>query len=65
MDATLHLLVSLPHVEKPTDPLVLLPTIFPLTSLKTIQGGLAYSAVLELEIQRNTWARLRFWSGTK
>jgi hypothetical protein len=39
----------MPHVEKLADFLVLLPPIFPLTSLGTIQGGLAYSAV---EIRR-------------
>jgi hypothetical protein len=41
----------MPHVEKLAD-LLVLPPIFPLTSLGTIQGGLAYSAVLELEIWR-------------
>ena len=52
MDGTPHLHVSMPDVEKLADFLVLLPPIFPLTSLGTIQGGLAYSAVLELEIWR-------------
>jgi hypothetical protein len=47
-----HLHVSMSHVEKLADFLVLLPPIFPLTSLGTIQGGLACSAVLKLEIQR-------------
>jgi hypothetical protein len=40
------------HVEKLADLLVLLPPIFLLTSLGTIQGGLACSTVLELEIRR-------------
>jgi hypothetical protein len=48
-----HLPVSMPHVEKLADFLVLLLLpIDPLTSLGTIQGGLACSAVLELEIRR-------------
>jgi hypothetical protein len=47
-----HLHVSIPHVEKLADFLMLLLPIFPLTSLGTIQGGLATSAVLELEIRR-------------
>jgi hypothetical protein len=42
----------MPHVEKLADLLVLLPPIYLLTSLGTIQGGLACSAVLELEIWR-------------
>jgi hypothetical protein len=43
----------MPHVEKLADLPVLLPsTIFPLTSLGTIQGGLADSAVLEMEFRR-------------
>jgi hypothetical protein len=52
MDFTPHLHVSMPHVEKLADFLVPLLPIFPLTSLGTVQGGLAYSAVLELEIRR-------------
>jgi hypothetical protein len=47
-----HLHVSMPHVEKLADFLVLLPPIYRLTSLGTIQSGLACSAVLELEIRR-------------
>jgi hypothetical protein len=42
----------MPHVEKLADLLVLLPPICPLTSLGTIQCGLACSAVLQLEIRR-------------
>jgi hypothetical protein len=41
----------MPHVEKLANFLVLTP-IFPLTSPRTINGGLACSAVLELEIRR-------------
>jgi hypothetical protein len=41
----------MPHVEKLAYFLVLLLPIFPLTSLGAIQGGLALSAVLELDIQ--------------
>jgi hypothetical protein len=41
----------MPHVEKLADFLVLTP-IFPLTSPGTINGRLACSAVLELEIRR-------------
>jgi hypothetical protein len=52
MDGIPHLHVSMPHVEKLADFLVLLLPIFSLTSLGTIQGGLALSAVLELEIRR-------------
>jgi hypothetical protein len=52
MENTPHLYVSMPHVEKLADLFVLLPPIFPLTSLGTIQGGLACCAVLELEIWR-------------
>ena len=44
--------VPMPHVEKLADFLMLLLPIYPLTSLGTIQGGLATSAVLELEIRR-------------
>jgi hypothetical protein len=41
------------HVEKLADLFVLLPPIFLLrTGPGTIQGGLAYRAVLELEIRR-------------
>jgi hypothetical protein len=39
-------------VEKLTDLLVLLPPIYLLTSLGTIQGGQANSAVMELKIRR-------------
>jgi hypothetical protein len=42
----------MPHVEKLADLLVPLLPILPLTSLGTVQGGLARSAVLELEIRR-------------
>jgi hypothetical protein len=49
---SLHLPVSMPHVEKLADFLVLLLPIFPLTSLGTIRCGLAYIAVPELEIWR-------------
>jgi hypothetical protein len=49
---TPHLHVSMPHVEKLADFLVMLPPIFPLVSLGTAQGGLAYSVELELEILR-------------
>jgi hypothetical protein len=53
MDASPHLYGSMPHVEKLADFLVLvLPPIFSLTILGTIQCGLAYSAVLELNIRR-------------
>jgi hypothetical protein len=52
MDIISYLPVSMPHIEKLTDFLVVLLPIFPLTSLGTIQGGLASSAVLELEIRR-------------
>ena len=51
MNAIPHLHVSMPHVEMLADLLVLLPPIYLLTSLGTIQGGLACSAVLELEIR--------------
>jgi hypothetical protein len=49
MGVSSHLHVPMPHVEKLADFLVLHP-IFPLTSLGAVQGGLAYGAVLELEI---------------
>jgi hypothetical protein len=39
-------------VEKLADLLVMLLPIFPLTGLGAIQGGLAFSTVLELEIRR-------------
>jgi hypothetical protein len=42
----------MPHVEKLADFLVLLLPIFLLTSLGTIRGGLALSAVHKLEIRR-------------
>jgi hypothetical protein len=42
----------MPHVKKLTDlPVLLLPPIDFLTSLGTIQGGLACITVLELEIR--------------
>jgi hypothetical protein len=44
MDGSPHLHVSMPHVEKLADLPMLLPTIFPLTSLGTIQGGLENSS---------------------
>jgi hypothetical protein len=47
-----HLHASMAFVEKLADLLVLLLPIFPLTGLGTIQGGLASSTVLELEIRR-------------
>jgi hypothetical protein len=47
-----HLHISVPHVEKLAYFLVLLLPIFPLTSLGTIQGGLATSAALELKLRR-------------
>jgi hypothetical protein len=46
-----HLHVSMPHVEKLADFLVLRLPIFLLTSNGTIRGGLAYTAVLELDIR--------------
>jgi hypothetical protein len=52
MEVSPHLHGSIPHVEKLADFLVLRLPIFLLTSLGTIQGGLAYSAVLEPEIRR-------------
>jgi hypothetical protein len=42
----------MPHVEKLADFLVLRLPIFPLTSFGTVQGRLASSAVLELELRR-------------
>jgi hypothetical protein len=43
----------MPHVKKLADlPVLLLPPIYPLASLGTIQGGLALIAVLELKIRR-------------
>jgi hypothetical protein len=48
MDLSPHLHVAMPHVDELADFLVLLLPIFRLTSLGTIQGGLALSAVLEL-----------------
>jgi hypothetical protein len=41
--------VSMPHVEKLADLPVLLPPIYLLTSMGTIHGGTALSAVLELD----------------
>jgi hypothetical protein len=52
MDLIPELHISVPHVEKLADWFVLLPPIYFLTSLGTIPGGLACSAVLELEIRR-------------
>jgi hypothetical protein len=53
MGVSPHLPVSVPHDEKLADLFVfLLLPIDPLTSLGTVQGGLASSAVLELEIRR-------------
>ena len=50
MDVSMYLHASMPHVEKLADLLVLLLQIFPLTSLGTIHGGLACSAVQEQDI---------------
>jgi hypothetical protein len=47
-----YLHVSMPHVEKLADFLVLLLPIYPLTSPGTVHGGLACIAVLEHDIQR-------------
>ena len=47
-----HLPVSMPHVEKLADWFVLLLPVYLLTNLGTVQGGLACSAVLELENRR-------------
>jgi hypothetical protein len=47
-----HLPVSMPNVKKLAELLLLLLPIDPLTSSGTIQGRLALSAVLELEISR-------------
>jgi hypothetical protein len=44
--------ISMPHVEKLADLFVLLLPIFPLTGPGTVHGGLASSAVLDLEIRR-------------
>jgi hypothetical protein len=52
MSSTPHLHVSVPHVEKLAEFLVLLTPIFLLTSLGTIQGGLASRTELEMEIRR-------------
>jgi hypothetical protein len=51
MDSTPYLHVSMPHIEDSADFLVLLLPICLLTILGTVQGGLASSAVLELEIR--------------
>jgi hypothetical protein len=40
-----HLHVAMPHVEKLAHFFVLILPIFPLTSLGTVQRGLAYRAV--------------------
>jgi hypothetical protein len=51
MPVSPHLHVSIPHVEKFSDLLVMrLPIDHP-TILATIQGGLARRAVLELELE--------------
>ncbi len=42
----------MPRVKKLAEFLVLLPPIYLLTNQRTIQGGLACSTVLELEIRR-------------
>jgi hypothetical protein len=42
----------MPNIEKLANFLVPLRPICPLTSLGTVQGGIAYSAVLEQEIRR-------------
>jgi hypothetical protein len=42
----------MPDVQKFANSLVLLLPIYPLTSPGTVQGGLASSAVLELELRR-------------
>jgi hypothetical protein len=53
MTVSPHLPVSVPYVEKLADLFVLmLFPIDPLTSLGTVQGGLAQSAVLEHDIWR-------------
>jgi hypothetical protein len=52
MDGSPQLHVSMPHIEKLAEFLVLLPPILSLASLGTIQGGLARRTVLELEIRR-------------
>jgi hypothetical protein len=52
MGVSPYLHVSMPHVDKLAGFLVLLLPVFPLTSLGTVQGGLAYTAVLQLEIRR-------------
>jgi hypothetical protein len=48
-DISPRLHVSMPDVEKLADLIVLLRPIFHLTSLGTIQGVLAYGAILELD----------------
>jgi hypothetical protein len=52
MAASPRLDVFAPHLEKLADFPVLLLPVSPLTDPGTIQGGLASSAVLELEILR-------------
>jgi hypothetical protein len=52
MDTIPYLHVSMSHVEKLADLLVLLLPIFPLTSPGTIHSGLARSTVLEHDIRR-------------
>ena len=47
-----HLHISTPHVDQLAELLVLRLPIFPLTSLGTIHGGLASSAVHQHDIQR-------------
>jgi hypothetical protein len=51
MDVSPHLHASMPHVEKLADVPVLLPPIYLLTSMGTIHGGMALSAVLERDIR--------------
>jgi hypothetical protein len=52
MDSSPHLHASMPHVDKLADFLVLILPICLLANLGTVQGGLASSAVLELNIWR-------------
>jgi hypothetical protein len=52
MDISPNLHVSVPHVEKLADMPVLVPPIYLLTSMGTIQGGMALGAVLERDIRR-------------
>jgi hypothetical protein len=52
MGVSPYLHVSMPHVEKLTDWLMLLLPIDPLASLGTIHGGHALIAVPDLETRR-------------